>query len=107
VSPVECPEHRDPAPDGQEWILADIEINDPCGFLLDNEKLKDAVALYKADPTASLRKYGEVPFWFVKDVTDFQMLFKDNDNFNADISGWDTSGVTNMDVSLMMIVFTN
>jgi surface protein len=88
----QCP----PAPEGKKWKLVDSEVDEPCGFLLDNEKLKEAVALYKADPTASLRKYGEVPYWFVKDVTNFGMLFMDNENFNADVSGWDTSSATNM-----------
>jgi surface protein len=92
LSPGTCPT----PPEGQEWVLRDIDDNDPCGFLLDNDKLKEAVALYKADPTASLLKYGQVPFWYVKDVTDFGMLFMENESFNADVSGWDTSSVTNM-----------
>merc|ERR1712129_645902 len=96
-SSCECPEFLNPTPEGKKWELVDdIEVDEPCGFLLDNEKLKEAVALYKADPTASLRKYGEVPYWYVKDVTNFGMLFMDNENFNADVSGWDTSSATNM-----------
>jgi len=86
-APRECPTNK-----GCKWK----KVCDPCGFFLSDDNIKDAVKLYKTNPTASNKKYGEVPYWIVKDVTDFNMLFMDNYNFNADISEWDTSGATNM-----------
>jgi surface protein len=35
--------------------------------------------------------------WNVSQVMDMSELFKDKGQFNADISAWDTSQVTNMD----------
>ena len=42
------------------------------------------------------RPYGAIANWCVSGVTDMSQLFYRLYNFNADISGWDTSRVTDM-----------
>ena len=45
------------------------------------------------------RRFGLIEEWDVSEVTDMEELFKDQKEFNADLSGWDVSKVT--DVSCM------
>ena len=40
--------------------------------------------------------YGQIDTWDVSQVTNMDNLFKDQANFNDDISGWNTSNVTDM-----------
>ena len=63
----------------------------------DRATLKTAVMEYDSNAAAAIAKYaGPIAGWCVSLVTDMQDMFKDLHNFNADISGWDTSGVTSM-----------
>ena len=60
------------------------------------ESLKTAVTEYDSNPASAIAKYGAIANWCVAGVTDMSSLFFYLHNFNADISGWDTSRVTNM-----------
>ena len=53
---------------------------------------------YTSDECGVVKEYGwPVNNWcFYDDLTDMSSLFKDNPNFDDDISGWDVSRVTNM-----------
>ena len=42
------------------------------------------------------RRFGLIEEWDVSEVTDMYELFKDQKEFDADLSGWDVSKVTNM-----------
>eukprot|EP00964_Phaeocystis_antarctica_P158456 scaffold129092_cov39-Phaeocystis_antarctica.AAC.1 len=54
------------------------------------------VQAYNANPTATTAKCGPIADWDVSAITDMSGLFKDLQNFDADISNWNTSGVTTM-----------
>ena len=56
--------------------------------------LRTAVGEYNANVTAAEDTYGPIEAWDVLGITDMSELFKDLVNFNADISSWNTSGVT-------------
>ena len=58
--------------------------------------LKKAVKEYNDDSTAATKKYGPIADWGVSAITDMSSLFYYLQNFNEDISNWDTSSVTNM-----------
>tara|TARA_B100000768_G_scaffold102862_1_gene95680 strand:+ start:86 stop:586 length:501 start_codon:yes stop_codon:yes gene_type:complete len=58
--------------------------------------LRTAVGEYNANVTAAEDTYGPIEAWDVLGITDMSELFKDLVNFNADISSWNTSGVTSM-----------
>ena len=58
--------------------------------------LKTAVQAYNANPTAAIATYGPIVDWDVSAITDMSGLFYNLQNFDADISNWNTSGVTNM-----------
>ena len=58
--------------------------------------MRAAAAEYNSDATAATTKYGAIADWCVSGVTDMSWLFWGLSNFNADISGWDTSRVTTM-----------
>ena len=62
----------------------------------DKASLRAAVKEYDSNAAAAFAKYGAIANWCVSGVTDMDDMFKDLHNFNADISGWDTSGVTSM-----------
>ena len=58
--------------------------------------LQTAVKAYNDDADSAIATYGPIADWCVSAVTDMSGLFRDMRNFNADISNWDTSKVTNM-----------
>ena len=59
--------------------------------------LKVAVQAYNVDPAAATATYGLIADWDVSAITDMSGLFSGMQNFNADISSWNTSSVTTMD----------
>ena len=78
-----------------------------CVPVADKASLRTAVQAYNTDPTAAIATYGLIAHWDVSGITDMSELFMedittyyigdyDGSSFNADISKWDTSSVTNM-----------
>ena len=55
-----------------------------------------AAQAFYVDEASAIDDYGPIAYWGVSSITDMAELFKDMSNFNADISGWNTSGVTSM-----------
>ena len=62
----------------------------------DKASLQTAVTQYDSNTTSAIAKYGAIAGWCVSGVTDMSWLFHNLQNFNTDISGWDTSRVTTM-----------
>ena len=62
----------------------------------DKTSLKTAVTAFNNSEATATATYGPVAEWEVSEVTDMSSLFDGLTNFNADISNWNTSGVTNM-----------
>ena len=60
------------------------------------DALKTAVTKFDSDADAAIATYGPIGDWCVSGVTDMSRLFYNMRNFNADISSWDTSSVTDM-----------
>ena len=60
--------------------------------------LQTAVHAWCADPAAAAATYGPIGLWNISQVTDLSYLFYNCRSFNSDISGWDTSRVTTLDV---------
>ena len=58
--------------------------------------LKTAVQAYNDDAASAIATYGPVADWDVSAITNMFRLFYNLQNFNADISSWVTSSVTNM-----------
>ena len=58
--------------------------------------LMTEVQAYNANPTAATAKCGPIADWDVSAITDMGQLFYNLKNFNADVSNWETSGVTTM-----------
>ena len=69
-------------------------------FMFTNETLKAAIHEYCTPSTkqATVEKYGHIQDWNVTHVTDMTKLFEHKDGFNEDISNWDVSNVTTMDL---------
>ena len=68
----------------------------PPGTFTTKASLQTAVQAYNTNLTAAIATYGPIANWNVSPITDMSSLFHDLRNFNADISSWDTSRVTNM-----------
>ena len=66
------------------------------GTFTTKDSLKTAVWWYNAFPTTTTAKYGSIAGWDVSMITDMSWLFYNLNNFNANISSWDTSKVTTM-----------
>ncbi|AII16923.1 hypothetical protein JO84_gp263 [Aureococcus anophagefferens virus] len=80
-------------------LVALYEIKPFIILALDNDTIRVAVKDYleggeKKD--AVIKKYGPIEKWDTSKVTDMSELFKDQTEFNEDISKWNTSNVTNM-----------
>ena len=58
--------------------------------------LRTAVQAYDANATSAIATYGPIANWDVAAITNMAQLFKGLANFNADISAWNTTGVTDM-----------
>ena len=56
--------------------------------------LRTAVGEYDANSTDAIARYGPIADWDVSDVTTMKNLFSNLQNFNEDISSWNTSRVT-------------
>ena len=60
------------------------------------DALMTAVNAVNANPASALATYGPVADWDVSGVSDMSRLFYYLQNFDEDVSSWDTSSVTNM-----------
>ena len=65
--------------------------------------IRQAVDTYTT--SATIAKYGSIETWNVSLVTDMSYLFYDLENFNEDLSLWDTGAVTNMELSTYNLFF--
>ena len=63
---------------------------------LTDANIKAAIELWISDESQAIATYGHISTWNVGQVTNMKNLFKDKNNFNADISNWDVSNVTDM-----------
>ena len=68
----------------------------PTRFSLNNEQLREAVALFLENRTAAESSYGEITRWPVSRVTNMSALFRGAADFNEDLAGWMVQRVTDM-----------
>ena len=64
--------------------------------------LQQAILVSDANPALAEVRYGPIAGWDVSGITDMSWLFREFEDFNADISNWNTSRVT--DISFMFDV---
>ena len=60
----------------------------------DTASLRTAVAAYNADAASATATYGPISSWDVSAITNMSGLFAGLPQFNADMSSWNTSSVT-------------
>ena len=61
-----------------------------------DSNIQTAVNAWSADEAAATTTYGDISGWDTSAVTNMFELFQDKTSFNSNISGWDVSNVTNM-----------
>ena len=69
---------------------------DPPGTFTTKASLQTAVQAYNTNPDTATAAYGLIAGWDVSMITNMSWLFYNLNNFNANISSWDTSKVTTM-----------
>ena len=85
--------------DYSKWLGRGANNTFVCYDIIQNRGILDELIKYKKyDGEYKGKKYGPIKTWrFDKGIKDLSKLFDGNTNFNEDISGWDTSNVTNME----------
>ena len=73
-----------------------LQVNDVFEDIEDEDDLRTAAQEYNANVTAATATYGPIADWNVSAITDMSELFFNMGGFNAKITNWDTSSVTNM-----------
>ena len=68
----------------------------PPGTFTSKASLKAAVLAFTENADAAIATYGPFADWDVSGVSDMSELFRNLQNFDADLSSWNTSSVTNM-----------
>ena len=63
---------------------------------LSNASIREAVRLWRVDQAQATEKYNHINKWNTSQVTNINMLFLNDKDFNDNISEWDVSNVTNM-----------
>ena len=61
-----------------------------------NETLRDAVKQWLNDTSSAEATYGHISGWDTSGVTDMSKLFLDAHTFNENLNNWNVSNVTNM-----------
>lgn len=71
--------------------------SDDSGFEeLDDRNMQTAVNQWSTNRTGATLQYGPIETWDTSRVTHMWNLFKDQGNFNDDISNWNVACVTTM-----------
>jgi surface protein len=66
-------------------------------YSFNNDKeLRIAVKLWNNDKSICINKYGHISHWDVSKITNMAKLFSSMENFNEDISRWNTTNVKDM-----------
>jgi hypothetical protein len=63
---------------------------------LNNENISIAVNFWYNDKEKAILKYGDISRWDVSNVTKMDLLFEDMQNFNVNINNWNVMNVTSM-----------
>jgi surface protein len=63
---------------------------------MNNNTIRESIAVYKRDIVDSERIYGPISTWDASGVTDMSKLFINMREFDEDVSSWQTQNVTNM-----------
>jgi len=74
-----------------------VHANNPNGktpWALQNSNLQSRLQQWTRDPDGVSREHGVIGSWDLRNVTSLRNVFGFNEKFNADISGWNVSGVT-------------
>ena len=80
-----------------DWVSGDTtSCRLPNYAFTSKAELKTAVQAFDANPVVANATYGPIAEWDVSAITDLSYLCNGLKNFDADISNWDTSGVTSM-----------
>ena len=91
-------------PEVQESPFETIFDEMNCAYILDDTTIRQAIKMYYSTPNLAILIYGDPKYWDTTKVTDMSWLFYSLD-FNADISEWVTSKVTDTSVSILTYSF--
>jgi len=85
--------------DEHGWTITDggREAFATCPYVFVDSTIHVGVDEWIADSTAAALDYGSISGWDVSGVTDMDSLFTAEPTFNDTISNWDVSGVTTME----------
>ena len=66
-------------------------------FVLTDENIQSTIDFWISDNAEALTRYGNISGWDTSVITNMKNLFKNKKSFNDDISAWDVSSVTDME----------
>ena len=80
----------------QESVISE-ETSTVAIFVLTNENIQSTIDFWISDNAEALTRYGNISGWDTSVITNMKNLFKNKKSFNDDISAWDVSSVTDME----------